>query len=290
MYAAEMHDAHMPQYNTEMTLFDRLIIKNMVTNDGIAYLKFSLFGLSNSLELTEDDLKKLEEEGYELDAAQRRSIKRVWKKWFDSIQTLRKAGKLKGVIIDMRCNGGGMTNDQQYVLGALLPSGGHKLGTFKTKNGTGRLDYSIDYDFTIETMSGEHAVIDDVPIVAMCDHNTVSNAEITTIGIKQLPNGYVVGSQSHGGMCILYQDWSLYSITYCGEFGSVADNTPIYGYQPVSLVNYTGYGVLEGKGVTPTEGYNMEYAPVTVTDPDDPSITYVVDNQLEAAFKLIRSK
>lgn len=287
--AASNHDARMPQYKTNIADSERLVISSILTKDGIAYLRTSQFRLTGYLKLNDDDLKKMEDNGYTSDATLIRNVIKVWKIWFNNIQTLHKDGKLKGVIIDVRGNSGGLGTDFKYVLGALLPSGGHKIGTYKIKNGTGRLDYSIDFDYKIQTMDSAHAVIDDVPIVALCDHNSCSAAEITAAAIKQLPNGIVIGSQTYGGISTLTPNESSYSHSYSGVFG-VEGKTPIYGYQPMSLLSLTGYGVLEGIGVTPSEGYNIEYAPVQVSDPANPSATYYVDNQLEAALKYIRSK
>ena len=271
--AATYHDARMPQYNTQIPDDYRMVIMSAISNDGIAYMRFSGYFLSYYLSKNPDEMANA------TDAAIVYNVRKTYHLWFDSIQQLHAEGKLKGVIIDVRGNGGGFNDDQQYVQGALLPSGGYKAGTYRMKAGTGRLDYSVDYDFITGTASIPHEVIDDVPVIALCDHLSVSNAEITSIIIKQMPNGVVVGSQTHGGMSCIDM---LYTHTNAGIFGK-KNETSIYGYQPCSLISYTGYGPLEGIGVTPSEGYNLEF------DTQLFNAEYR-DNQLEAALNCIRRK
>lgn len=271
--AATCHDARMPLYNTQMTDEDVMIIMSAVSNDGIAYMRFSLYKLVHYLSQNADNI------AIATDAAIVRNVQETYHLWYDNIQTLHAQGKLKGVIIDVRGNPGGMNDDQQAVQGVLLPSNGYKAGTYKMKAGTGRLDYSVDYDFITGTASFQHEVIDDVPVVAICDHNSVSNAEITSMIIKQMPNGLVVGSQTHGGMSCLDL---TYVHTNAGVFGK-KNETSIYGYQPCSLISYTGYGPLEGIGVTPSEGYNLEFDTQLFSAEGR-------DNQLEAALDYIRKK
>ena len=59
------------------------------------------------------------------------TVRQAWKAWFDKVQELHASGQLKGVIIDVRNNGGGMLNDFQYVLGSMLPSGQAWLGPLR---------------------------------------------------------------------------------------------------------------------------------------------------------------
>lgn len=285
--ASVFHDALMPLYQTNIVGINRFRMMSAISNDGIAYLRFSNFMMSAFFNMSEEDKAKYTAD----DIAQINRIHDVWQYWFDGIQQLSAQGKLRGVVIDVRGNGGGIVNDHQYVLGAMLPSGGYKAGTYKMKNGTGRLDYSVDFDYIIHTMEGEHAIVSDVPIVALCDHVSLSCAEITSQCVKQQPNGIVIGSQTFGGMSILTMGAENYSLNYSGEFG-VQGKTPIYGFQPYTLINFTGGGVLEGIGVTPSEGYDIEYdhGYVSTQINSETGMPYQLDNQLEAALKYIRTR
>lgn len=271
--AATCHDARMPLYDTQIPDNLRIRVMSAISNDGIAYMRFSGYQLTYYLTQNPDIMPNA------TDAAIVRSVWNAYNLWFDNIQKLHAEGKLKGVIIDVRCNGGGSNTDQACVQGALLPSGGYKAGTYKMKAGTGRLDYSVDYDFISGTAPFSHEVIDDVPVIALCDHLSGSNAEITSIIVKQMPNGVVVGSQTYGAMSCIDL---FYPHTNSGVFGK-QNETSIYGFQPTSLISYPGYGSLEGIGVTPSEGYNLEFDTQLYAAEGR-------DNQLEAALSCIRKK
>ena len=64
----------------------------------------------------------------------------TWTKWFEAIQIHHNVGDLGGVIIDVRSNRGGLLNDYQYVIGALLPSGDFQVCNGRFKRGVGRYD------------------------------------------------------------------------------------------------------------------------------------------------------
>ena len=90
----------------------------------IMYIRFGGFGLTPHLldsELSADTTSFY--------YAYQQEVRRVWHCWFDAIQQHHQAGDLGGVIIDVRNNKGGIVNDYQYVLGALLPSGGYAPST-----------------------------------------------------------------------------------------------------------------------------------------------------------------
>lgn len=282
--ASQNPEAQMPPYATSITGDNRMNMISFVTNDGIAYLRITNFFLSQWFDKTEDDLEQLVAEGYESDAKFYTELLKVWNYWFCSIQDLKAAGKLKGVIIDVRNNSGGNVADIPYVMGALLPSGGFNVGTYKVKNGTGRLDYSADLSLVLQTRSEEHAVIDEEPIVVLANHQSVSCSETTSVMAKLMPNAVVIGKQTHGGFGMLLPK-NVYVGYYAGTFGEQG-KTAIYGLQPVMLAKYTGIGVLEGIGVTPD--YDVDYKLTPVTDSE--GNTFVRDSQFEAALNYIRTK
>lgn len=170
--------------------------------------------------------------------------------WFDGIQKLHKAGQLKGVVIDVRGNGGGYTSDFQYTLGALLPEGRYKVGKVRVKNGVGRLDYAPLTNEYATTMNIQHEVIDDAPIVVLANTRSISMAEETSIIAKQIPNAYVIGNQTWGGMNGVNSGHPYYSETYSSCVGNF-NKTSFALYIPSAASFYDGYGLLENKGVTP---------------------------------------
>ncbi len=264
-------------YDIKLSLSEPLNIQYAQFSDGIVYLNFSSFALSYYLD---DKTFSQTFGGYnpsaELVAG---NIKRVWKGWFNDIQELHANGKLKGVVIDIRSNGGGASDDYQYVVGALVPAGGHSFSHARYKNGVGRYDYSPLIPHTMKTMEAEHATITE-PIVALCNTRSVSMAEITSLGVKSLTNGHVIGKPSWGGLCMLYGNSSkeAYSMNYSGHIGDM-DNGPIYAYIP-TMIHITSEGILEGKGVTPDIDQDFDESAFKQTGKD---------TQLERALEYIRT-
>ena len=203
-------------------------------------------------------------------------MKQVWQAWFDAIQQLHKAGTLKGIIIDVRSNGGGFTNDYQYCVGALLPEGGYQLGYLRGKRGYGRFDYSTMMPFTAKTMSTPHEVIDDIPVVILTNCKSVSMSEMSTLGVKKMPNGTVIGKRTWGGLCPLASN-EYNSYNYSGYIG-VEGVTPVYGYVPTLAAFTLDKKPIESQGIEPDIEVNL-----------DPTLLSTgIDSQLEEAIQFIR--
>ncbi len=89
----------------------------------------------------------------------------LWKKWFDTVQTLHKNGQLKGVIIDLRSNSGGLMADFPYIVGTLVSHDVH-LGSARYKRGVGRYDYSAEIKQVFNQCPYAHEAISE-PIVIL---------------------------------------------------------------------------------------------------------------------------
>ena len=181
---------------------------------------------------------------------------------------------LKGVIIDVRGNGGGWVKDQWTVLGSLIDTP-RLLFSSRRKNGTGL----YDYDPFVETYVSPHEchlLNKDAKIVGLCDMGSVSCAEFASSFIKHLPNGHLIGNRTFGGTCVLN---GVYDADYSGTFGS-SDGDHFVNL-PACLVLYGEERTLyEGVGVTPDE-----------TVPYDEQLFEETheDNQLNAAINHIRA-
>ena len=205
-------------------------------------------------------------------------IKQAWEKWYVMVQGLHRAGKLKGVIIDVRNNGGGNTTDYQFVLGALLPPNGHQIASARFKTGIGRYDYSPLTPVVMPTLPLEHETITE-PVVVLANCHSVSMAEVTCLGAKQMANARVIGTRTWGGMCMLMPDPSTYSFTYASAVG-VRDETPFWAYIPSSVTITEGNSILEGVGVTPDIEVQLDKNLLQSTGRD---------TQLERALQYIRT-
>ena len=255
---------------------DRLkSIRFALFEGNIAYLRIGAFGLSNHLDpshRTQDTTSML--------YAYQQAVNRVWHHWFDTIQSLHAEGRLGGVIIDVRNNGGGLVNDYQYVLGALLPSGGWQSHTMRVKNGSGRLDFGPLIPFYFPTYPGTHAEITEQPVVVLANSHSGSMAENTTWGVMRQPNGYFIGTRTYGALSALHTDPEYYSETYSGAFG-VKNVTPIYGYLPKYVCLYgEDLQIAEGHGFDPDKDLPLDVDLWKSTGRD---------NQLESALDYIRS-
>ena len=207
------------------------------------------------------------------------SVQDIWYSWFSAIQELKKAGNLGGVIIDVRSNGGGMLDDYQYVLGALLPSGGHHMADARFKRGLGRFDYSPIMPQYMLTMNAEHEIVTE-PIVVLCNCKSLSMAEMTSMGAKVLENGTLIGTRTWGGFSALSAS-ETYSNNYAGYVG-IQNVTPVFCYIPQEVT----FSLLDGKIV---EGRGVEPDIVMPMDFDAWNMGNGPDSQLDRALQFIRT-
>lgn len=205
-------------------------------------------------------------------------MREVWVKWINVVQLLHKAGTLKGVIIDVRSNTGGMISDYQYCLGALLPSGGYQIGYNRVKRGYGRYDYSTLMPAIAGTMSEPHEVIDDIPVALLCNCYTVSMGEMTTLGAKIMPNATVIGKRTWGGLCPLNAN-QTFSLNYTGYIG-VEGVTCVYGYVPYMAALNLDKKFMEGQGIEPDIEVGLNTTMFASGE----------DSQLNRALQLIRDE
>ena len=239
----------------------------------IAYFHVSGFYMSAYLEDSES------ENSFDMSnpvtKAHVQKMKQVWQAWFDAIQQLHKAGTLKGVIIDVRSNGGGFTKDFQYCVGALLPAGGYHVGYQRGKRGYGRFEYSTMMPFIAKTMSAPHEIIDDIPVVLMPNCRSVSMSEMSTLAVKKMANGTVIGKRTWGGLCPLISN-EFNSYNYSGFIG-VEGVTPVYGYVPTMAAFNIDKKPIEGQGIAPDIEVDLNPTLLTLGE----------DSQLNQAIQVI---
>ena len=252
-----------------------LNIRSAVLDDGVAYLYFSQFALSPYF---------VKEFGYFDSAsqtvlAQNQAIVDVWNNWFDQIQEMKKSGTLKGVIIDVRSNGGGFLYDFQFVLGALLPQdSSFQIGYFREKSGVGRYDYGPLLPDERPALSAPHETITE-PIVVLTNCRSVSMSEMTAMGAKALSNARVVGKRSWGATASLINDPTFYSQIYAGGIGEM-NITPVYVYLTKCASFLMDNKCYEGVGIEPDIEVDLDV---------DLFYTTGSDTQLERALQYIEN-
>ena len=249
-------------------------IKSAVLDDGVAYLYMSNFWLSSYMGVKD---KFASASQTVLD--QNQAIADTWNNWFNQIQEMKKNGTLKGVIIDVRSNGGGFVNDFPFVLGALLPQDSKlQTGYRREKSGVGRYDNGPLLPDERPALSAPHETITE-PIVVLTNCWSASMSEETASGAKNLSNACVVGKHSCGATGALLNDPKYYSVVYAGCIGE-QDKTPVYVFLPNCVKFSVDHKCYEGVGIEPDIEVDL-----------DPDLFYTTgcDTQLERALQYIEN-
>lgn len=253
-----------------------LRIQYALTKDNIAYLNFSMFGLSTYLQ--DQSFNGAFPNATAREKEIREHVQMIWNAWFESIQKLHKSGRLNGVIIDVRNNTGGLTGDARYVFGALMPAGDLQYGWARYKRGVGRYDYTPLMPKMTFTMGDDHEIIDDKPIVVMANAYSVSMAEMTSLSAKVTKNATLIGKRTFGGLCALTGN-SSFSDYYSGHIG-ISGETPVYVYLPTECIFDIDKKPLDGVGVTPDIEVDFDLERYKTTG---------MDSQLDRALEFIRT-
>jgi carboxyl-terminal processing protease len=118
----------------------------------------------------------------------------------DAINELKSKGELKGLILDLRDNPGGLLDASLGILNKFIDKGNLLLTT------KGRKQDSERKYFSSETpMVGK-----DVPLVLLINENSASASEIVAGAIQDLDRGVLVGTKSFGkGLVQVFQPLSF---------------------------------------------------------------------------------
>lgn len=118
----------------------------------------------------------------------------------DALTELKAKGELKGIIIDLRGNGGGLLDAAIGILNKFTRKGDLLLTTKGRK-----LDSERKYFATENPM-----VNSDIPLVVLIDEGTASASEIVAGAIQDLDRGVIVGTKSFGkGLVQVFQPLSF---------------------------------------------------------------------------------
>ena len=181
--------------------------------------------------------------------------------------------QVEGVIIDVRGNHGGQLADLMPLVGSMSPTR-VDYGYSRIKEGLGRLDYGAWLPMFVESPQGH--LNGDKKVVVLSDVNSISCAEITSLIIKMIPNGTMIGERTYGATGPLIQGGFDYY--YSGVFGDYNK----YGYY-VYTSNYDvvdlNYETTEGVGIIPDIECIFDFN----------ALQNGHDNQLERALEFIRT-
>lgn len=104
-----------------------------------------------------------------------------------ALDKFKKDPSLKGIVLDLRENGGGYLESAVEIVGFFVPKGTEVLRT----RGKGLLDEKV-----YKTPS--KPIMPDIPLVVLINENTASAAEITAGALQDLDRAVVMGNRSFG--------------------------------------------------------------------------------------------
>lgn len=188
------------------------------------------------------------------------------------IEIINNTPKLKGVVIDIRQNGGGSTDDFNYVVTPFLKTR-TLFGYTRSKNGLGRLDYAPWAPMELDPKQNVFNRSLDIPIVVLVDLHSVSMSEMSALALKQIPNGHVIGERTWGGHGPLN---SYFDVSYTGSF-DVGSNKIISVYTSTWMGVDSEKNCYEGIGIKPDVEVLLDLN----------AMKNGIDNQLERALLFI---
>jgi len=95
--------------------------------------------------------------------------------------------KLKGIILDLRSNGGGLLNEAINLVNVFVPKGEFVSST------KGKVP---EWDISLKT---QHAPVDsDIPVVVLLDSHSASASEVTSGALQDLDRAVIMGQRSYG--------------------------------------------------------------------------------------------
>ena len=209
-------------------------------NRNVAYLTFSEFSLKSSFE-----------------SANSNGIKPVLSYFFNLI---RSPNSLKGIIIDVRLNGGGDIADLNFLVGKFITTP-LKFGYTRYKSGNGRLDRTPWADAIVSPQPNAVSIV--IPVIVLADMYSVSMAELTTMAIHTLPNGKFIGETTWGANGPL----SPNEFFNAGQFVAAGF---VNVYTSSSEFKYLDNNIYEGKGFPPDIA--VPFDPAALESGDDPAL------------------
>ena len=174
---------------------------------------------------------------------------------FDEILSGLEQQDMKGLIVDVRSNPGGLLNSVVEILDRLLPEGTVVYTEDKYGN---RQDFTSDAECV------------DYPIVVLCDENSASAAEIFSGAMQDYNYATLIGTTTYGK--------GIVQTIYPLSDGDALKVTTAKYFTPNG--NY-----IHGKGITPDIELEYEYG-----NPEGMVYEKQYDNQLQKAIEVMTEK
>ena len=162
----------------------------------------------------------------------------------DYMQNHLKQNSMRGVILDLRSNAGGMM-DNVHSLISNFYEGERRLYYNRYKAGRGKTDVG---EKVFASVVGKGTVGEDIPVVLLVDRYTYSAANITSFIMSSFPNVTLIGEKTGGGgggryETVLPNAWVLH---YTFDKYYTLDNVNMeLGIEPEIHVPYDGKDSLD---------------------------------------------
>lgn len=156
---------------------------------------------------------------------------------------------LAGIILDNRNNLGGAVKDLKLIVSPFITEPIH-FADIRYKEGVGRYEYTAWEPYTVDTTAQEKRDLkaEHIPYVVLTNAYSISMGECSSMVIKMMPTGHMIGERTFGAHGMLVNEHSLF---YNGTFGDRSSKH--YVYTANVQVNFTDGGILEGIGITPDQ-------------------------------------
>ncbi len=180
----------------------------------------------------------------------------TYNQFSEAVKNLTSEG-MKGLILDLRQNPGGLVNEAVQIADDILP--GCQIVYLMDKNGN-----KSSYD------SDEYSI--NLPVVVLVDGYSASSSEILTISLRDNNAATIVGKTTYGKgivqIMIPLSDGTFYKYTYQQYYGPSGDS-------------------IHGVGIAPDVEVDLpeEYQNVLISD-----IPYESDTQLQKAVEIMEEK
>lgn len=105
-----------------------------------------------------------------------------------AFQELREKHNIKGLVLDLRGNGGGLLDEAVKILSLFVPEGTIVVST------RGRADAKLNESFRTKTKP----IDTQIPLVVLIDERSASSSEIVAGALQDLDRAVIVGQKSYG--------------------------------------------------------------------------------------------
>ncbi|MDI6778664.1 MAG: S41 family peptidase [Bacteroidota bacterium] len=104
-----------------------------------------------------------------------------------AVKELRLKGEIKGIILDLRDNPGGLLDAAVNITSKFVPKGSLVVSTRGRKVGSEQQYFSV-----------EEPILHEIPVAVLINKNSASASEIVAGAIQDLDRGIIVGSRTFG--------------------------------------------------------------------------------------------